>query len=121
MKKEIEGMEDIRMLVDSFYSRVRNDEMLGPVFNERIRDWPKHLETMYRFWQTLLLHEQSYKGAPFPKHADLPVNAHHFDRWITLFHQTVDEYYEGAVAEEAKFRSLRIAEVFRYKLGLVHF
>lgn len=114
-------MADIRKLVDVFYERVRKDDMLGPVFNERVHSWPTHLETMYRFWQTLLLHEQSYKGAPFPKHADLPIGSHHFDRWITLFHETVDENFHGPVAQDAKFRSLKIAEVFKYKLGLVQF
>lgn len=121
MKKEINGMDDIRVLVDTFYDRVRKDELLAPIFNERIKDWGPHLETMYQFWQTLLQDQHTYRGAPFAKHVNLQIDNRHFDRWITLFHQTVDEHFAGLVAEEAKFRAIKIAEVFRYKLDLLRF
>jgi hemoglobin len=109
------------VLVDTFYERVRKDELLAPIFNERIKDWGPHLETMYQFWQTLLLDQHTYRGAPFAKHLDLQIDNRHFDRWITLFHQTVDENFSGMVADEAKFRAIKIAEVFRYKLDLLRF
>ena len=58
MKKEIENLEDIKLLVDGFYYSVRKDELLSPIFNEIIGDkWPEHLEKMYRFWQSILLEE----------------------------------------------------------------
>lgn len=54
-KKEIENIADIKILVDTFYNQVRNDELLSPIFNGIIKDnWPAHLEKMYRFWQTVL-------------------------------------------------------------------
>lgn len=118
MEKKIESLDDIRLLVDTFYEKVRGDEILGPVFNEKINDWPSHLDKMYSFWQSILLNQFTYSGAPFPKHASLPVGQEHFQRWLTLFYETVDSLFSGSKAQEAKFRATRIADVFQVKLGL---
>jgi hemoglobin len=119
MKKEINSIEDIHLLVDSFYERVKKDEVLAPIFNERIKEWPHHLEIMYRFWQTVLLNQNTYTGAPFLKHQTLPVQSEHFKRWLTLFHETVDHLYSGNIAVEAKYKAEKIGEVFQHKLGLL--
>lgn len=104
-------------MVDSFYADVRKDPLLGPIFDERIQDrWPKHLDIMYRFWQTVLLEEHTYQGSPFMKHATLPVDAEHFGQWFKLFSATVDRHFSGPVAEEAKFRADRMALMFQVKL-----
>lgn len=116
MKRDIEHIDDIRLLVDSFYSTVREDELIGPIFLGKITDWPIHLEKMYRFWQTVLLEEYTYNGAPFPPHATLPIQEEHFNRWLQLWGDTVDTYFEGEVAEEAKWRGERMAGVFLSKL-----
>ncbi|HRP32101.1 MAG TPA: group III truncated hemoglobin, partial [Agriterribacter sp.] len=108
--KEILNLDDIKKLVDTFYAKVRENDLLAPVFNERIQDrWPQHLEKMYTFWQTLLLDERTYFGAPFPPHAGLPVNHEHFNQWMQLFTQTVDELFLGEKAEEAKWRAGKMA------------
>ncbi|GAA0892685.1 hypothetical protein GCM10009122_23640 [Fulvivirga kasyanovii] len=117
MNKEILELADIRLLVDSFYDKVREDDRLASVFNEKIGDqWPKHLERMYRFWQTILLEEHTYHGSPFAPHAGLPVNRAHFDRWLYLFYQTVDENFTGELAREAKWRAGKMAQMFLYKI-----
>lgn len=70
MKQDILTIEDVKLLVNSFYDKIRRDELLGPVFNGIIQDrWPVHLEKMYRFWQTVLLQEHTYFGSPFLPHA----------------------------------------------------
>lgn len=119
MEKEILHLEDIKILVDSFYGKVREDELLAPIFNEVIKDrWPAHMETMYTFWQTLLLGERTYKGHPFAPHANLFITKIHFDRWLELFYKTVNDNFEGEKAEEAKWRASRIAEVFQMRLEM---
>jgi hemoglobin len=88
---DILTLEDVKILVDAFYGKVRNDSLLAPIFNERIQDrWPQHLEKMYTFWQTLLLEEHTYFGSPFPPHAGLPVEHTQFSQWMQLFKLTVD-------------------------------
>ena len=115
--KEITEIDDIKRLVDDFYSRIRQDELLGHIFNGVIKDrWPEHLEKMYTFWQTILLQEHTYYGSPFPPHSQLPVKKAHFERWIQLFHETLDEHFHGHAAEEAKWRSERMAEMFLFKI-----
>src|SRR5690625_373844 len=80
-RKEIENLEDVKFLVDTFYDKIRKDELLADIFNEVIQDqWPEHLQTMYTFWQTILLNERTYYGSPFPPHANLPVEWKHFQR-----------------------------------------
>lgn len=117
-KNDILEIEDIKQLVDAFYDRVRKDELLSQIFNERIEDrWPAHLEKMYRFWQTVLLDEHTYYGAPFPPHATLKVDAVHFQRWLLLFRETVDELFIGQKAEEAKWRGQKMAQMFEIKIN----
>lgn len=120
MKKEIETLEDIQLLVNTFYDRVRADELLGPIFNGVIQNrWPEHLEKMYRFWQTVLLGEHTYLGSPFAPHAKLEVAKEHFDRWLALFESTVDEHFTGIKAQEAKWRGNRMAEMFLHKIEYI--
>ena len=117
MLQEIKNLDQIKLLVDSFYAKVRKDELLGPIFEKVIEDrWPEHLEKMYRFWQTILLEEHTYFGSPFGPHAKLPLSKEHFDRWISLFHQTVDELLTGEKAEDAKWRASKMAELFNSKI-----
>lgn len=117
-KKDIQTLADIRMLVDSFYTRVRGDDLLAGIFNNVIEDrWPEHLEKMYRFWQTVLLEEHTYYGSPFVPHAKLPVGDKHFERWMALFEGTINAHFSGPKAEEAKWRAEKMAEMFLHKIG----
>jgi hemoglobin len=114
---DITTFEDIKLLVDTFYSKVQKDEFIGPIFNEKIGNrWPEHLEKMYRFWQTILLEVHSYSGSPFPPHKQLPVAKEHFDRWMEIFTKTTDSLFVGPLAEEAKLRAKNMAEMFHYKI-----
>ncbi|MBS1580399.1 MAG: group III truncated hemoglobin [Bacteroidetes bacterium] len=116
-KKEIQNLIDIKLLVDSFYGKVREDDMLKDIFNNIIQNrWPQHLEKMYSFWQTVLLDEYTYNGTPFPPHAKLPVEEEHFTRWLQLFNATVDEYFVGEKATRAKWQGERMAEMFLNKI-----
>lgn len=115
--KDIENAEDVVALVDAFYAKVHSDLILSPVFNTVIgNQWDKHLQKMYGFWQTVLLDVQAYSGSPFLAHAKLPIEKVHFERWLSLFHETVDELFVGEKATEAKWRADRMGEMFQYKL-----
>ena len=114
--KELADRKDIILMVNSFYEKVKQDNLIGPVFAHV--DWPHHLPIMYNFWASMLLGEQSYQGNPFQKHVPLPLKADHFDQWLKLFGETVDENFEGDRAQEVKERARSIARVFQHKLGL---
>ncbi|MDZ4714389.1 MAG: group III truncated hemoglobin [Cytophagales bacterium] len=116
MKKDITCREDVVQLVNLFYTKVKADELLFPVFKHV--DWPRHLPTMYDFWSGLLLGDGSYQGNPFQKHKWLAIDSAHFTRWLSLFKATVEECYEGDKADEAMARASTIADVFQNKMGL---
>lgn len=100
----------IGRLVHRFYARVREDALLGPVFDTRIDDWDKHLDRMCRFWSSVALMSGSYSGNPMARHARLPVDATHFDRWLELFETTATEVCPPAAAAHFVERACRIAQ-----------
>ena len=115
--KALESKVDVIHLVDSFYDKVNKDEILSPIFNDFAKvHWDAHLPIMYEFWSSILLGTESYSGRPFPKHLSLPIEQKHFDRWLELFNQTVNDNFEGKLADEAKNRASNIAQIFSFKI-----
>lgn len=100
----------IQALVHGFYERVRQDALLGPIFDSRIDDWAPHLEQMCAFWSSVALMSGRYHGRPMPKHLPLPIDARHFDRWLALFEATARDLCPLAAAEHFIVRAQRIAE-----------
>jgi hemoglobin len=104
--------ESLRHLIERFYARVRADDLIGPLFNEVVGNWPEHLEKLHAFWSGVMLASGRYKGRPLPahgQHADRISNAS-FDRWLSLWHQTTAELFEPAAAATLQEKAERIAE-----------
>ena len=119
-RKDIISFEDIKLLVDKFYEKVNKDDLLSWIFNNLSKvDWKTHLPIMYDFWCTILLGTKTYKGHPFDIHLYLPVDSRHFDRWVKLFEEAVDENFSGEIAKEAKLRANTISEIFQYKIKII--
>lgn len=115
--KDIENLEDIKKMVDTFYNRIREDDLLSSIFDERIQDrWSIHLEKMYRFWQTVLFEEHTYFGSPFPPHANMPIQKVHFDKWVEIFIKNIEENFSGEKTSEAIWRARKMAELFQAKI-----
>lgn len=106
------GIDDamIERLVHTFYAKVRDDALLGPVFEARIRDWGPHLQQMCAFWSSVALMSGRYHGNPMARHLPLPVHAAHFDRWLALFEETADEVCPPVARDHFVERARRIAE-----------
>ncbi len=119
MQDDIRDIDDIKLFVDEFYAKVQTDELLAPIFGSKIEDgeWEKHLNKMYSFWETVLFHKQSYKGSPFMKHYNLPIESKHFNQWVALFSQTIDENFRGEKAVETKGRAAKMALMFESKMN----
>lgn len=112
---------NIRPFVIAFYRSVLNDAELAPVFEKAIgkdlADWGPHLETMYSFWETVMLGAGNYHGNPLKKHQDLPpFPAELFDSWLKLFERTARETYAPELAERFIQRASLIAITMRQKL-----
>lgn len=105
--------EQIATLVDTFYTRVRQDETLGPVFERAIGDeWGPHLARMRAFWSSLLLSSGRYRGNPMLKHLMLlpRIGQQHFERWLNLWRQTAAELLPPSAAAVFVGRAEAIAE-----------
>lgn len=111
----------IHELVHSFYGRIRNDQELGPIFNDVIMDnWDRHLNTMVTFWTSVMLSSGLYKGTPMVKHVALKnATLAHFELWLGHFRVTTADLFEPDVAAEFVIRAERIAESFQ--LGMFHY
>lgn len=100
----------IRDVVHTFYGRVRDDPVLGPVFADRlVGRWPDHLDRMCDFWSSVLMGSRSFRGDPMGAHVGLPgIEPAHFDRWMTLFHRTVLDRLPGHLAADMNGRAARM-------------
>lgn len=121
MKKDIENREDIELLVNSFYDKIKTNEILGRIFNDVAKiNWDEHLPKMYSFWASLLLGEHSFSGNPMMKHIELSkltaMTEVEFSEWLLLFYQTLDELFVGSRADEAKTRAANIARLMLHKI-----
>jgi hemoglobin len=105
-------------LVDAFYAKVRVDEILGPLFNRAIHDWPEHLEKLAAFWSSVMLTTGRYKGNPMAahlRHADA-IEPAMFDRWLALWGETAREHLPPVDADLIRAKAGRIAESLRLAL-----
>lgn len=121
--KKLESREDIELLVNKFYKKVVDDEVIGLFFQEIVPvNWEHHLPKMYSFWESILFSQMTYKGNPMQKH--FPINEikalekHHFERWLLLWRQTVEENFEGMNASLAITKSENIANLMAYKMEI---
>jgi len=110
--------EEISTLVDRFYAKVRRDPEIGPIFNEKIQDWPAHLAILKNFWSTVMLTTGRYKGDPMMTHLQLPLEPNHFSRWLELFAETAKQILSPDHAAAIIAKSERIAGNF--KAGLAY-
>jgi hemoglobin len=117
MGQDITTLKDIQKLVDTFYAKVRKDESIGFFFNDRLEGkWDAHHKKLYRFWHTVLLRRPDYFGNPVPMHFNMGIKKEHFDHWLVVWCSTVDELFEGMIAERAKFRGQTMAKAFYSKI-----
>jgi len=102
----------ISNLVDTFYSRVRVHEVLGPIFNSAIEDWDDHLPKMKAFWSSVAMNSGRYSGKPVPAHQKLTdVASEDFAVWLGLFEQTLKDIAPSPeVVPYFMERAQRIAE-----------
>jgi len=121
-RTEIESRADIALLVNTFYGKVRAHAALGPIFNGVIEDWPAHLDKLTDFWETNLLFVKAYNGNPLRPHLDVDkqfdnsIEQAHFDSWLQLWFETLDELFIGNNCDIAKTRAQVMAHTIFIKI-----
>ncbi len=119
---DIENRSDIDKLIHEFYAKIMVDEQIGYFFTEVVKlDLDHHLPKIADFWETTLFHQAKYKGNPITPHVAMhkksPMTKAHFDRWVEVFCQTIDELFSGTKAELAKQRAHSVATVMLIKIN----
>ena len=121
---DIQNREDVALLVNTFYTKVRANDELGPIFNTAIKDWDSHLIHLTNFWESQLFRKNVFSGNPLKKHVEVDENNSNqltndlFGLWLQFWLGTIDELFEGELANFAKDRARNIAsfmfmEIFR--------
>ena len=121
MKSDITNSEDVKLLVDSFYDKVKVNPEIGFIFSDVAKvNWEHHLPKMYEFWSAILIGGPPYGGNPMSAHIQLskqtPMGEKEFSAWLSIFNETMDELFEGPNATEGKSRAANIAGVMLYKI-----
>jgi len=121
MKKDIQTRDDIELLVNLFYEKVKLDPVIGYIFTDVVKvNWQRHLPVMYSFWENTIFYTGGYNGNPMEVHKRLnqllTLKAGFFERWTTLFTDTVDELFVGEKSSLAKQRAKSIAVVMQIKI-----
>ena len=105
--------DEIDRLVRRFYGRVRQDGLLGPVFEAHVHDWEEHMQHLVDFWSALLRGTRRFRGAPMQKHMVIDeLREELFERWLVLFRQTTAELGNTPMQRLADDAAERIAENF---------
>lgn len=104
--------DDIALLVPAFYERIRHDDVLGPIFDGAIADWPHHLGILEAFWSSVMRTSGRYKGQPMVAHVrhEAAMTPENFGRWLALWQQTSDALLPPEKAALFQDRARRIAE-----------
>ncbi|MBI1306642.1 MAG: sec-independent protein translocase TatC [Bacteroidetes bacterium] len=121
-RSDINNQQDVRDLVDAFYRKVLKDDLIAHFFTTVVQlDWEKHLPRIYAFWNSLLLPDGVYKGNAMGIHFELneksPMKAEHFERWLKLWRETVNEMFKGTNAENAISKAEQIAGLMNFKMN----
>ena len=114
---KITNREDVRVLVHTFYDKIRQHDMLGPIFNAHITEeqWPAHLSKLTDFWESNLFSVRTFRGSPSKAHVKVDknlnhtVSQNHFAQWLQLWFETIDELFEGELADRAKEMARRMS------------
>ena len=111
---------EIVVLVHTFYSRVRSDPRLGPVFAPVLDGkWDAHLDRMVDFWASVMLTEGRYKGTPMQAHMRHDtITADLFPVWLRLFEETARDVLDPDLAEAFVERARRIASSLAMGIAL---
>ncbi|MFT8815292.1 group III truncated hemoglobin [Acetobacter fabarum] len=111
--------DGLATLVDAFYTRVRADPELGPIFEDAVTNWPEHLQTLTAFWSSVMLGSGRYKGQPVPVHMQHRdrMTPELFDRWLALWGETTSTHMPADVAAVLQDKAANIARSLQLALS----
>ena len=121
MKNDVANRDDLYLIVSDFYKKLLVNKELKHFF-EKFQDkeiLEKHLKVLVDFWDNILFYSGTYQKNAMQPHINLhqkkPFSQIHFETWLQLFNQSIDENFEGEQVNLLKNRALSVATVMRIK------
>jgi len=116
---ELSSEAEVAELVTTFYAKVRDAAILGPVFERYVADWSRQMPKMIALRWAALCGSKNYRGNSMLVHRVLPdLTDSMFERWRDRFHEAARALPNRAMAERAGKLSQRIAQSLWYDLQL---
>lgn len=115
--------EQLKIFITRFYAKVRQDELLGVVFNDVAQvDWGHHIPLLCKFWNSIMLGTKEYHGNAYIKHVTLStktlITDSHFERWLNLFKETAEAILSVEDAQKIMERATMIAKSLQYGMQI---
>ena len=113
--RDLDTAEEILEMVTRQYVDVIQDDALEPYFNFNpgFIDWNAHIHAVADYWSHVLLLAPDYEIDTIENHRGLhervPFTPDLFDRWLRIFHDTIDGGWTGPYADTAKKRATGMA------------
>ena len=119
---DVETRADLERMLTAFYEKVFQDELIGRFFTEVVPlNLDVHLPVITDFWESVVFDLHTYQKNVLAIHQHIhqivPIEKKHLDRWVEVFHKTVDEFFEGSKAEKMKKRAVSVATFMNIKLN----
>lgn len=121
-KRTLSTVEDIELLIDTFYDRILKHEALSYFFSDAVKNWDFHKQQFVRYWSSQILFTDTYEGSPLGRHVFIDnhfehkFRKEHFDDWARVWAETVDDLFEGEKADLAKESGVNMARNIYLKM-----
>jgi hemoglobin len=112
------GRPGLLKLLRHFYADVRQHQLLGPIFNTQIHDWPAHIEKIGDFWSTVTGGPPAYSGGMPAPHIPLGLREEHFQAWLGLWDVNCRTWLSPECAKEMSTLATQIGKRLRQFCGV---
>ncbi|QZT38904.1 group III truncated hemoglobin [Halosquirtibacter xylanolyticus] len=123
MNRDIENLDDITLLVKTFYDELCKNPVMDHLYNKVMKiDWEEHIPIMVHFWGSLVLRSGSYRGDIIGHHHHvidkIPLTLSMFEQWEHCFIETLDSLFQGTNTEKTKKRVTAMTKSLVTKLNI---
>ena len=121
-KTDIQSRNDIETFLWAFYKKAFDADLIGRFFTEVVPlDLPSHVPIIADFWDSVVFNARGYRKNVMEVHQHIHllsnIKKEHLDRWVKIFTETTDEFFEGEKATLMKHRARSIATLMDIKLN----
>jgi hemoglobin len=114
----IGGRRALIQLLNHFYADARQHQVLGPVFESQVENWPEHIGNIADFWTQIAGGPPRYSGQMPARHIPLGLREEHFRAWLGLWEINCRVWLPKDCADELISYALQIGKRLRQFCGV---